>query len=144
MRRSESSSSSTAPAVKKRKIVNLPLPKTSSVRREALTPPTDAKRRRTASPAYRIHRSPSDDETDFSEPIKLFRDETPDVVTHPPVLRKMVNTRAGEDVAFMHAKELVSGVDRDSFVPEDPDNPALNVTVQLPFAEETYLLLQLC
>jgi len=99
----------------------------------------DVKRRRTASPAYRVHRSSSDDETDFSEPVKLFRGETPDVTQHPPVERSMLNPRAGQDVKFMHAKELVCVVDRDSFVAETPENPALEVIVTLPFGEERYI-----
>ena len=101
------------------------------------------KRRRTASPAYRIPRSSSDDETDFSEPIVLFRSETPDIVHSHPVERAMLNPRAGKDVDFMHAKELVCVVDKDSFFAETGDNPALEVVVKLPFAEEKYLL-RLC
>lgn len=50
----------------------------------------------------------------------------------------MLNLRAGEDLRFMHAKELVCVVDKDSFVPDDPANPALEITVKLPFGEETY------
>lgn len=50
----------------------------------------------------------------------------------------MLNPRAGEDVLFRYAKELVCEVDVESFVPEDPANPALEVTVKLPFGEEMY------
>jgi len=145
MRRTPSvSSSASTPAVKKRKLAHLQVAKRSAGKRGALTPPTEAKRLRTASPPYRIHRSPSDDETDFSEPIKLFRDETPDVVSHPPVSRAMFNQRAGEDITFMHASELVSVVDKDSFIPEEGDNPALEITLQLPFAEEKYVTSRGC
>jgi hypothetical protein len=97
------------------------------------------KRRRTASPAYRIIRSSSDDETDFSEPVpSLFRGDTPDIVHYHPVGRDMLNLRAGEDLDFMHAEELVCVVDKESFVPETEANPALQVIVQLPYAEERY------
>jgi hypothetical protein len=50
----------------------------------------------------------------------------------------MLNPHAGEDLDFMHAKELVCVVDKDSFVAETEDNPALEVIVQLPYAEERY------
>ena len=103
----------------------------------------ESKRRRTASPALRPHRSPSDDETDFSEPVRLFRDETPDDAEHHPVERSMLNSRAGEEINFLHAKELVCAVDKDSFIqdsPEKSEKPALELTVQLPFGEEMYFL----
>jgi H3 lysine-79-specific histone-lysine N-methyltransferase len=126
------------PVTKKRKLASSNLK--GSVREvtqlKALSPPA-GKRRRTASPAYRVHRTSSDDETDFSEPVILFRGETPDVLHHP-VEREMVNTRAGEDVEFMHASHLVCVVDKDSFVAEDSRCPALDVVVQLPFGEERY------
>jgi hypothetical protein len=102
------------------------------------TPSVDAKRRRTASPAYRVPRSSSDEETDFSEPVILFRSETPDIVQYHPVKRSMLNPRPGEDVDFMHAKELVCVVDKDSFFAETEGNPALEVVIQLPFAKERY------
>jgi len=140
-RTSSSSSTASLPAPKRRKLVHLRLPKDTIARLGTLAPSAaESKRRRTASPAHRIHRSTSDDETDFSEHIKLFRDETPDIVHHPPVSRRMLNLRAGEDVIFMHAKELVSVIDKDSFLPEDLDNPALDITLQLPFAEEMYTI----
>jgi hypothetical protein len=104
-----------------------------------LSTSTDVKRRRTASPAYRVHRSSSDDETDFSEPVKLFRGETPDVAQHP-VERSMLNPRAGEDIEFMDAKELVCIVDKESFVAETPENPAMEVVVKLPYGEERYVI----
>lgn len=104
-----------------------------------LSTSTDVKRRRIASPAYRVHRSSSDDETDFSEPVKLFRGETPDTTQHP-VERSMLNPRAGEDIEFMNAKELVCVVDKESFVAETPENPALEVVVKLPYGEERYVI----
>lgn len=141
MRRTQSSSV-ILPVTKKRKTTHTTtqddlIPREIS-RVASLTPSNEAKRRRTASPAYRIHRSPSDNETDFSEPVKLFRDETPDFSHQTAVERSMLNLRAGEDLRFMHAKELVCVVDKDSFVPDDPANPALEITVKLPFGEETY------
>ena len=140
MRRTHSSSSDLPTLSKKRKVRpsrTLKNPALRDVtRRDALSPGDVAKRRRTASPAARIHRSPSDDETDFSEPIKLFRGDTPDVSHNPPVERQMLNPRAGEDVNFRHAKELVCVIDKDSFVPEDPENPDLEITLKLPFGEE--------
>jgi len=145
MRRTQSSST-VPPPTKKRKTDSIAVQKEAlprDVSRLAtLAPSNEVKRRRTASPAYRIHRSPSDDETDFSEPVKLFRDDTPDIAHQKmPVERGMANPRAGEDVSFRHARELVCVVDRDSFVPEDPENPALEVTVKLPFGEEMYTLI---
>jgi hypothetical protein len=140
MRRTHSSSSYLPTSSRKRKVApskTLKNPALRDVSRlDALSPGDVAKRRRTASPAARIHRSPSDDETYFSEPIKLFRGETPDVSHNPPVERQMLNPRAGEDVNFRHAKELVCVIDKDSFVPEDPENPDLEVIVKLPFGEE--------
>ena len=139
MRRTQSST--TTPVSKKRKT-----PPVTALKNDAtcgvslLSTPTEIKRRRTASPAYRVHRSSSDDETDFSEPVKLFRGETPDVAQHPPVGRSMLNPRAGEDVEFMHAKELVCVVDKESFVAESPENPALEVVVKLPYGEERYVI----
>jgi len=144
MRRIQSSSTVTQTPPKKRKISAIPSSKPVTVRDisrvKPLSPPTEVKRRRTASPTYRIHRSESDDETDFSEPVNLFRSETPDIVHHQPVQRKMLNPRAGEDLDFRHARELVAVVDKESFVPEDPDNPALDVVLKLPFGEEMYVL----
>jgi hypothetical protein len=139
MRRTHNSSSELLTVSKKRKISSLKPLKNLAVRdvsRLSASSGEDAKLRRTASPVSRIHRSPSDDETDFSEPIKLFRGETPDVNHNPPVERHMLNPRAGEDVNFRHAKELVCVVDKDSFVPEDPEKPDLEVTVKLPYGEE--------
>jgi hypothetical protein len=140
MRRTQSSSSDLPIVSKKRKVApskTLKNPALRDVSRlDAFSPGDVAKRRRTASPAARIHRSPSDDETDFSEPIKLFRGETPDVSHPPPVERQMLNPRAGEDVNFRHAKQLVCVIDKESFVPEDPENPDLEVIVKLPFGEE--------
>lgn len=139
MRRTHSST--TTPVSKKRKpppVTALKTAATSDV--SLLSTPTDVKRRRTASPAYRVHRSSSDDETDFSEPVKLFRSETPDVAQHPPVERSMLNPRAGEDIEFMHAKELVCVVDKESFIAGTPENPALEVVVKLPYGEERYLI----
>ena len=81
-------------------------------------------------------------ETDFSEPIKLFRGETPDIAQHPPVERSMLNPRAGKDVEFMHAEELVCVVDKESFIAETSKNPALEVIVKLPFGEERYISVQ--
>ena len=146
MRRTQSSSAPHTPTTRKRRPSPLSIgriAKTHDASRVAslATPSsTDMKRRRTASPAYRIPRSSSDDETDFSEPVVLFRSETPDIVHYHPVERAMLNPRAGEDVDFMHAKELVCVVDKDSFFAETEDNPALEVVIQLPFAEERYFL----
>ncbi len=141
MRRTQSSST-ILPITKKRKTTHTTTQNDHILREisrvASLAPSNDVKRRRTASPAYRIHRSPSDNETDFSEPVKLFRDETPDISHQPAVERSMLNPRAGGDPGFMHAKELVCEVDKDSFVPDDPVNPALEITVKLPFGEETY------
>jgi hypothetical protein len=140
IRRTQSSSPTMSgpPVTKKRKTASSNLK--GSIREvtqlKALSPPA-GKRRRTASPAYRVHRTSSDDETDFSEPVRLFRGETPDVLHHP-VERGMVNARAGEDVEFMHASHLVCVVDKESFVAEDPEHPALDIVVQLPFGEERY------
>lgn len=141
MRRTQSSSASTTPIPKKRKGPPSTL-KTTSVRNSSsrMFLSAQVKRRRTASPAYRLHRSSSDDETDFSEHVRIFRDETPDDPEHHPVERSMLNSRAGEDMDFLNAKELVCVVDKDSFFPEGPDKPALELTVQLPFGEETYFL----
>jgi hypothetical protein len=50
----------------------------------------------------------------------------------------MFNPRAGQDIEFMHAKDLVCVVDKESFFAETEDEPALEVTVQLPFGEEQY------
>jgi H3 lysine-79-specific histone-lysine N-methyltransferase len=141
MRRTQSSST-VLPVTKKRKTSHTtaqkdPIPRDIS-RVASLTPPKEVKRRRTASPAYRLRRSPSDDETDFSEPVRIFRDETPDVSQNPAVERSMLNLHAGEDLRFMHAKELACEVDKDSFLSEDPAKPALEITVQLPFGEETF------
>lgn len=139
MRRTQSST--TTPVSKKRKAPPLTALKNASTRDVSLSStPAEVKRRRTASPSYRVHRSSSDDETDFSEPVKLFRGETPDVAQHPPVERSMLNPRAGEDVEFMHAKELVCVVDKESFVAETPENPALEVVVKLPYGEERYVI----
>ena len=139
MRRTQSST--TTPVSKKRKAPPLTPLKNASTRDVSLSStPAEVKRRRTASPSYRVHRSSSDDETDFSEPVKLFRGETPDVAQHPPVERSMLNPRAGEDVEFMHAKELVCVVDKESFVAETPENPALEVVVKLPYGEERYVI----
>ena len=139
MRRTQSST--TTPVSKKRKTPPVTALKNAATRDVSLlSTPTEVKRRRTASPAYRVHRSSSEDETDFSEPVKLFRGETPDVAQHPPVERSMLNPRAGEDVEFMHAKELVCVVDRESFVADTPENPALEVVVKLPYGEERYVI----
>ena len=138
MRRSKSSTTDHTPVTKKRKVapVNTSLNVAES---DVSRLNTDVKRRRTASPAYRIHRTSSDDETDFSGPVKLFRGETPDVVLWPPVERIMSNPRAALDIDFMHAKDLVCVVDKDSFFAETDEKPALEVTVQLPFGEERYI-----
>ena len=50
----------------------------------------------------------------------------------------MFNPRAGQHIEFMHAKDLVCVVDKESFFAETEDEPALEVTVQLPFGEEQY------
>jgi hypothetical protein len=143
MRRSKSSTTDHAPVTKKRKTNQVKTLKNVAerdvTRLSTLSPAVDVKRRRTASPAYRIHRTSSDDETDFSEPVKLFRGETPDIVQWPPVERSMLNPRAGQDIEFMHAKDLVCVVDKESFFAETEDEPALEVTVQLPFGEEQYV-----
>jgi hypothetical protein len=123
MRRSQSS----IPPSKKRKERS----------RAVLEVPPQFKRRRTESPSYHIHRSSSDDETNFSEPVRLFRGDTPDVVLRPPVERNMLNPHAGEMLEIMHAKELVCVVDKDSFFQETEDKPALEIIVQLPFGPET-------
>jgi hypothetical protein len=146
VRRTQSSSSTTllTPVPKKRRLSPLSDGLTRTNKQEAsrvsaLATPTAMKRRRTASPAYRMLRSSSDDETDFSEPVpSLFRGDTPDIVHYHPVGRDMLNPRAGEDLDFMHAEELVCVVDKESFVAETEDNPALQVIVQLPYAEERY------
>jgi hypothetical protein len=142
MRRSKSSTIDQGPVTKKRKTNAVKILQNAAerdvTRLSTLSPPVDLKRRRTASPAYRIHRTSSDDETDFSEPVKLFRGETPDIVQWPPVERNMFNPRAGQDIEFMHAKDLVCVVDKESFFAETDDEPALEVTVQLPFGEEQY------
>jgi hypothetical protein len=142
MRRSKSSTTDHAPVSKKRKanpvktLRNIAEPDVT--RLSTLSPSLDVKRRRTASPAYRIHRTSSDDETDFSEPVKLFRGETPDIVQWPPVERSMLNPRAGLDIEFTHAKDLVCVIDKESFFAETEENPALEITVQLPFGQEQY------
>ena len=71
MRRTQSSTAT--PVSKKRKTPPVTALKTAATRDVSLlSTSTDVKRRRTASPACRVHRSSSDDETDFSEPVKLF------------------------------------------------------------------------
>src|SRR5271154_429937 len=66
MRRSKSSTTDHAPVTKKRKTNPVKIIKNVSehdvTRLSTLSPHVDLKRRRTASPAYRIHRTSSDDE----------------------------------------------------------------------------------
>jgi hypothetical protein len=64
--------------------------------------------------------------------VKLFRDPDEESVV---VERRMLNPLAGEEVVFMHSRQLVCEVDKECYV---PDEGATEVTVQLPFAEERY------
>jgi hypothetical protein len=110
MRRTQSSSD-TSPT-KKRKQTHLEAPKAASERGDSSSPAKE-NRQRTASPAFRLRRNSSDNETDFSEPVKLFRDSIEEAT---PMKRRMANPFAGQDVQFMHSKELVCKVDKECYV----------------------------